>query len=110
MLQEHRSTAQKQRHTEAQREAAKRETGKHEAGKKQAKTRGSKRGSREKLMQRRDFLKISAAGGAAAALEGCGNPDYQLIRLIPEEHLVTGVAPWKPRVCTVCRSGCAAVC
>jgi len=38
MLQEHRSTAQKQRHTEAQREAAKRETGKHEAEKKQAKT------------------------------------------------------------------------
>src|SRR5690348_1295872 len=57
-------------------------------------------------MQRRDFLKISAAGGAAAALEGCGNPDHQLIRFIPEEDLVPGVATWKPSVCTLCQSGC----
>lgn len=57
-------------------------------------------------MQRRDFLKISAAGGAAAALEGCGNPDHQLIRFIPEEDLVPGVATWKPSVCTLCGSGC----
>ncbi len=41
-------------------------------------------------MERRDFLKISAAGGAAAALEGCGNPDHHLIRFIPEEDLVPG--------------------
>jgi menaquinone reductase, molybdopterin-binding-like subunit len=57
-------------------------------------------------MQRRDFLKISAAGGAAAALEGCGNPDHQLIRFIPEEDLLPGIATWKPSVCTLCPAGC----
>ena len=57
-------------------------------------------------MQRRDFLKISAATGAAAALEGCGNPDHQLIRFIPEEDLTPGVATWKPSICTMCGAGC----
>jgi anaerobic selenocysteine-containing dehydrogenase len=57
-------------------------------------------------MERRDFLKISAAGGAAAALEGCGNPDHQLIRFIPEEDLLPGVATWKPSLCTLCPAGC----
>src|SRR5208282_1697001 len=57
-------------------------------------------------MQRRDFLKISAATGAAAALEGCGNPDHQLIRFIPEEDLIPGVASWKPSICTLCPAGC----
>jgi len=57
-------------------------------------------------MQRRDFLKISAAGGAAAALEGCGNPDHQLIRFVPEEDLVPGIATWKPSICTLCPAGC----
>ncbi|HEY6465597.1 MAG TPA: molybdopterin-dependent oxidoreductase [Candidatus Acidoferrales bacterium] len=57
-------------------------------------------------MQRRDFFKITAATGALAALEGCGNPDHQLIRFIPEEDLVPGVATWKPSICTLCQSGC----
>ncbi len=57
-------------------------------------------------MERRDFLKISAAGGAAAALEGCGNPDHHLIRFIPEEDLVPGIATWKPSICTQCPAGC----
>jgi anaerobic selenocysteine-containing dehydrogenase len=57
-------------------------------------------------MQRRDFLKISAASGAVAALEGCGNPDHQFIRFIPEEDLTPGIATWKPSVCTLCGSGC----
>ena len=38
-------------------------------------------------MQRRDFIKITAAGGAAAALEGCGNPDHQLIRFGPYAYI-----------------------
>jgi menaquinone reductase, molybdopterin-binding-like subunit len=57
-------------------------------------------------MERRDFLKISAAGGAAAALEGCGNPDHQLIRFVPEEDLIPGIATWKPSICTQCPAGC----
>jgi anaerobic selenocysteine-containing dehydrogenase len=57
-------------------------------------------------MQRRDFLKITAAGSAAAALEGCGNPDHQLIRFIPEEDLLPGIATWKPSICTLCPAGC----
>jgi menaquinone reductase, molybdopterin-binding-like subunit len=60
-------------------------------------------------MQRRDFLKISAAGGAAAALEGCGNPDHQLIRFIPEEDLLPGIATWKPSICTLCPAGCGTI-
>ena len=57
-------------------------------------------------MQRRDFIKITAATGAVAALEGCGNPDHQLIRFIPEEELLPGIAAWKPSICTLCPAGC----
>jgi menaquinone reductase, molybdopterin-binding-like subunit len=57
-------------------------------------------------MERRDFLKISAAGGAVAALEGCGNPDHHLIGFIPEEDLLPGIATWKPSICTLCPAGC----
>ena len=57
-------------------------------------------------MQRRDFIKITAASGAVAALEGCGNPDHQLIRFVPEEELLPGIATWKPSICTLCPAGC----
>ncbi len=57
-------------------------------------------------MQRRDFLKISAVTGAAGALDSCGNPEEKLIRFIPEEDLVPGVATWKPGLCTLCPAGC----
>ncbi|HUJ82990.1 MAG TPA: molybdopterin-dependent oxidoreductase [Candidatus Acidoferrales bacterium] len=57
-------------------------------------------------MERRDFLKISAVAGATAALEGCGNPDHQLIRFVPEEDLIPGLATWKPSICTLCPAGC----
>ena len=57
-------------------------------------------------MERRDFLKISAIGTASAALEGCGNPDHQLIRFIPEEDMLPGIATWKPSICTLCPAGC----
>ncbi len=57
-------------------------------------------------MERRNFLKISAITGAMATLEACGNPDYRLIRFIPEEDLVPGVATWKPSICTLCAAGC----
>jgi anaerobic selenocysteine-containing dehydrogenase len=57
-------------------------------------------------MERRNFLKISAVTGATAALDGCGKPDVQLIRFIPEEELTPGVATWKPSICTMCPAGC----
>ena len=57
-------------------------------------------------MQRRDFLKISAITGATAALDACGNPEHQMIRFIPEEDLVPGIATWKPSICTLCPAGC----
>src|SRR5579871_5218354 len=57
-------------------------------------------------MQRRDFLKISAITGATAALDACGNPEHQMIRFIPEEDLVPGIAAWKPSICTLCPAGC----
>ncbi len=57
-------------------------------------------------MERRDFLKLSAVSGATAALEGCGNPDHHLIRFIPEEDLIPGIATWKPSICTLCPAGC----
>jgi anaerobic selenocysteine-containing dehydrogenase len=57
-------------------------------------------------MHRRDFLKLSAITGATTALDSCGNPEHQLIRFIPEEDLIPGVATWKPSVCTLCPAGC----
>ena len=57
-------------------------------------------------MERRNFIKISALSGAVATLEACGSPDQQLIRFVPEEELVPGIATWKPSVCTLCSAGC----
>jgi anaerobic selenocysteine-containing dehydrogenase len=57
-------------------------------------------------MHRRDFIKISAITGAATALDSCSIPEHQLIRFIPEEDLVPGIAEWKPSVCTLCPAGC----
>jgi anaerobic selenocysteine-containing dehydrogenase len=57
-------------------------------------------------MERRTFLSLSALGGAAFAVEGCGNRGTQFIRFVPEEDLVPGVAIWKPGVCTLCSAGC----
>src|SRR3984957_8427947 len=57
-------------------------------------------------MQRRDFIKISALSGAMATLEGCRSAEKQLIRFIPDEELIPGIATIKPGVCTVCSAGC----
>jgi len=57
-------------------------------------------------MKRRDFLKVSAVGGAAFTLEGCSKHGTPLIRFIPEETLVPGVAAWRPSVCNLCSANC----
>src|SRR3984957_3337492 len=57
-------------------------------------------------MERRDFIKISALSSVMATLEGCRSAEKQLIRFIPEEELIPGIATSKPSVCTLCSSGC----
>jgi menaquinone reductase, molybdopterin-binding-like subunit len=57
-------------------------------------------------MERRDFIKISALSGVMATLEGCRSAEKQLIRFIPEEELIPGIATIKPGVCTLCSAGC----
>src|SRR5206468_9384524 len=57
-------------------------------------------------MDRRDFIKLTAVTGTTATLASCGNPEHQLIRFIPDDDLVPGVAEWKPSVCPLCSAGC----
>ena len=57
-------------------------------------------------MDRRSFIKLTAVTGASATLASCGNPENQLIRFVPDEDIVPGVAVWKPSVCPLCRAGC----
>lgn len=49
---------------------------------------------------------MTAVTGAGAALAACGSPENQIIRFIPDEDLVPGVAAWKPSICPVCAAGC----
>jgi menaquinone reductase, molybdopterin-binding-like subunit len=57
-------------------------------------------------MDRRAFIKLTAVTGTSATLAGCGNPEHQIIRFVPEDDTVPGVAEWKPSVCPLCRAGC----
>jgi anaerobic selenocysteine-containing dehydrogenase len=57
-------------------------------------------------MNRRSFIKLSALTGTSATLASCGNPEYHLIRFIPEDRLVPGIAVWKPSICPLCSAGC----
>src|SRR5207247_2010288 len=57
-------------------------------------------------MDRRDFIKLTAITGTSATLASCGNPENQIIRFIPEDDVVPGIAEWKPSVCPMCSAGC----
>jgi anaerobic selenocysteine-containing dehydrogenase len=57
-------------------------------------------------VDRRAFIKLTAVTGTTTALAGCGNPEDQLIRFIPDEDLTPGIAEIKPGVCALCRAGC----
>jgi anaerobic selenocysteine-containing dehydrogenase len=57
-------------------------------------------------MDRRSFIKLTAITGTGAALARCAHPESQLIRFVPDEDIVPGVATWKPGVCPLCASGC----
>jgi anaerobic selenocysteine-containing dehydrogenase len=60
-------------------------------------------------IDRRRFIKLTAITGTTAALTACGNPENQVIRFIPEEELVPGVATYKPSICPLCAAGCGVV-
>ena len=60
-------------------------------------------------MDRRHFIKLTAITGTTAALTACGNPENQVIRFIPEDDLVPGVATWKPSICPLCNAGCGVI-
>ncbi len=57
-------------------------------------------------MDRRVFIKVTAVTGTSATLASCGNPEHQLIRFVPDEEHVPGVAEWKPSLCPLCSAGC----
>ena len=57
-------------------------------------------------IDRRRFLKVTAVTGTTAALAACGSPENHIVRFIPEEELVPGIATWKPSVCPLCAAGC----
>jgi molybdopterin-containing oxidoreductase family iron-sulfur binding subunit len=58
-------------------------------------------------MKRRDFFKIVAASGAAAATGGCQQATETILPLVvPNEQIVPGVASWFATVCRECASGC----
>ena len=57
-------------------------------------------------MDRRAFIKVTAVTGTSATLASCGNPEHQLIRFVPDEEHVPGVAEWKPSLCPLCSAGC----
>src|SRR5687767_1029462 len=61
------------------------------------------------LMDRRNFIKLTAITGTSAALTACGNPENQVIRFIPEDDLVPGIATFKPSVCPLCNAGCGVI-
>ena len=57
-------------------------------------------------MDRRSFIKLTAISTSSAALASCGNPENQLIRFVPDEDIVPGIATWKPSVCPACTAAC----
>src|SRR5213596_409595 len=62
------------------------------------------------MMKRRDFFKIVATTGAAAAAGGCQQATESILPLVvPNEHLVPGVASWFATVCRECPAGCGVI-
>ena len=58
-------------------------------------------------MKRRDFFKIIASTGAAAAAGGCQQATESILPLVvPNEQMVPGVASWFATVCRECPAGC----
>src|SRR5262245_169099 len=61
-------------------------------------------------MNRRDFFKVVATSGAAAAAGGCQQATERILPLVvPNEQLVPGVASWFSTVCRECPAGCGVI-
>jgi anaerobic selenocysteine-containing dehydrogenase len=57
-------------------------------------------------VDRRSFIKLTAISSTSAALAGCGTPQTEIIRFVPDEDIVPGQAVLKPSVCPLCAAGC----
>ncbi len=57
-------------------------------------------------MDRRTFIKLTAISGTSATIAACNVPENQIIRFLPDEETVPGIAEWKPSVCPHCGGGC----
>jgi len=57
-------------------------------------------------MDRRAFIKLTAVSGTSAVLASCGTPENEIIRFVPDEDIMPGIATMKPGVCMLCASGC----
>jgi anaerobic selenocysteine-containing dehydrogenase/Fe-S-cluster-containing dehydrogenase component len=61
-------------------------------------------------LNRREFLGVIGASGAAAAAAGCGRATEQILPyVVPPENLVPGVAAWFSTVCRECPAGCGVI-
>ena len=61
-------------------------------------------------LSRRNFLKLAATAGAAAAVPGCEPAARKLIPyVIPDENVIPGVATYYATTCSECSAGCGAV-
>ncbi|OLB05258.1 MAG: hypothetical protein AUH14_09075 [Candidatus Rokubacteria bacterium 13_2_20CM_69_15_1] len=62
------------------------------------------------MMNRRDFFRVVAASGATAAVTGCQRTAENILPLVvPNEHIVPGVAAWFATVCRECPAGCGVI-
>src|SRR5213593_2817670 len=62
------------------------------------------------MMNRRDFFRVVAAGGATAAATGCQRTTETILPLVvPNDQIVPGVASWYATVCRECPAGCGVI-
>src|SRR5256884_9125213 len=62
------------------------------------------------MMNRRDFFRVVAASGATAAVTGCQRTAENILPLVvPNEHIVPGVAAWVATGCRECPAGCGVI-
>ena len=58
-------------------------------------------------MDRRAFIKLTADPGTSAVLASCGTPENEIIRFVPDEDIMPGIATNGSQAC-VCYARLAA--